>query len=154
MPEITITKLGSILRAQGISIKNARTQEFLSRNQEKQDTFHLPPGNHVLKIGFRFNPFQYPSSRFSINVPEGKHVYFDLKEKVIAHYLIALLSIFTILVIGAIIEFALKRNSIFMGNLVVSIPLLCYDQIKILTCLPQFKLLGNGYLELYHGWEY
>lgn len=89
MPEITISCPGLILNFQHLSIKKARTQEILSNNLEKQDTFHLPPGNHIIEIVFRFNIFQYPPSRILINVPEGKQVYFDLTEKYIAHYLIA-----------------------------------------------------------------
>ncbi|CAM4159272.1 hypothetical protein AQBE111736_03175 [Aquirufa beregesia] len=72
MAKITITKVGSMLRPQRISIKNARSREYLSRNLEEHDTFHLPPGNHVIEIAFRFNMFLFPPSRFSIDVPEGQ----------------------------------------------------------------------------------
>lgn len=155
MPEITITYTGSLLRFQNLSIKNARSKEILSKNLEKYDTFHLPAGNHVIEIAFRFNLFQYPPSRFSIDIPEDKHLYFDLKEKVVAHYLIAQFSNFIILVIGATIAFILKRDSfVLIRNLVVTIPILFYYQIKIITLWPKFKLLNNGYLELHHGQEY
>ncbi|MCZ2476102.1 hypothetical protein G9H61_11635 [Aquirufa ecclesiirivi] len=100
MPEITISCPCLILNFQHLSIKKARTQEIFSNNLEKQDTFHLPPGNHIIEIVFRFNIFQYPPSRILIDVPEGKQVYFDLTEKDVAHYLIAQLFCLFILSIG------------------------------------------------------
>lgn len=124
MPEITISCPGLILNFQHLSIKKARTQEILSNNLEKQDTFHLPPGNHIIEIVFRFNIFQYPPSRILINVPEGKQVYFDLTEKYIAHYLIAQLFCLLIFSIGLLngitVACLFKRDiySIWKGSLV------------------------------------
>lgn len=39
MPDITFTYEGALLRFQHLTIKNARTQEIICNNLEKQDNF-------------------------------------------------------------------------------------------------------------------
>ncbi|MHA8064840.1 hypothetical protein [Aquirufa aurantiipilula] len=155
MSEITITYTGSLLRYQNLSIKNARTQEVLSKNLGKHDTFQLPCGNHVIEIAFRFNLFRYPSSRFSLDVPEGKHLYFDLKEKEIGRYTFTNISL-SLKVLSWIIWLSLTKNdypSIYWGTL-LSTPVIAYYQIQQLILIQKSSRLRNGYLELYHSWEY
>ncbi|MHA8100209.1 hypothetical protein PQG46_00085 [Aquirufa nivalisilvae] len=156
MPDITFTYEGALLRFQHLSIKNARTQEIICNNLQKQDTFHLPPGNHIIEIRYRFNIFLYPSSRFSLDVPEGRHLYFDLKEKEIAHYLIAQLLIILKLAIGYIAALVFQRDLLntIWGALIVATPILTYNQIRILILRHPWQRLSNGYLELRHAWEY
>ncbi|RXK51037.1 hypothetical protein [Aquirufa rosea] len=155
MSEITITTNGSLLRSRVIAIKNARTRKFLSKNLEKQDTFTLPPGNHIIEIVFRFNIFQYPPSRFSIDVPEGKHVYFDLKEKDIAQYTFPFLTMCIQMCCwtGYFTIISNDKYPLYFASLIY----ICqssYYVIRMWMITKPLSRLSNGYLELYHSWEY